>query len=101
MVVLLVDGISFVCTSARTIDSLDVSDDSIVAGGVRKKNHAIDLSMVKQRDGEEELPIKDPESTVVANCICSACTTHVTLIMSLIFHLMCRNVQNSLGTYRE
>lgn len=90
LVFVLDGGINFVYTSARTIDSLDVSDDSTVADGVRRKNDAIDLKMVEQRDvGAEEMPFIASESIVVATCICSGCTTHITLIMSLIFRLMC------------
>lgn len=97
---MLVGGINFVYTSARTIDSLDVADDSTdVADDVRRKNDAIDLKIVEQRDeGVEGTFFTAPESIVVATCICSGCTTHVTLIMSLIFRLMCiiiDTIQNS------
>lgn len=84
-------GINFVCTSTRTIDSLDVADDSTLAGDVLRKNDAIDFRIFEQRDEwVEEVPFIAPESICsVDTCICSGCTmTHVTLIMSLIFRLM-------------
>lgn len=76
-------GINFVYTSAKTIDSMDdVEDDSTVVG-CRMKNDTIDLSTAEQRDGEEVL-FTASESNVAATCMCSGCTTHVILIMSLI-----------------
>lgn len=77
-------GINFVCTSTRTIDSLDVADDSTLAGVVFRKNDAIDFNIVEQRDvGVEEMSFIVPESICsVDTCMCSGCMTHITLIMS-------------------